>query len=312
MASWQAHAVDAMLRVMVKRRMRNNTDVASVRQILQSSRLPVPHDVTYAPHWLGGVEGERVEAPSAAPNAPALLYLHGGGYFACSPRTYRPITSWFAKAGFRVFAPAYRLAPEHRFPAAVLDAETAYLALLDAGHAADNTVVVGDSAGGGLALALLLRLRDRKHRLPAAAALFSPWTDLAVTGASIQGNARREAMFWAPGIPAAAAFYLGGADSHTPLASPLYGDLRGLPPLIIHVGDRETLRDDSTRLAERARAACVRTELRVWPVVPHVWQLMHGFVPEARESLHQAAIFLKEAVREAATHAAHDATEPVH
>jgi acetyl esterase/lipase len=311
MASWQAHAVDAVLRVMVKRRLRNNTDLASVREILQSGRVPIADDVTYAPHWLGGVEGERVEAPSVAPDGPVMLYLHGGGYFACSPRTHRPLTSWFAKAGFRVFVPAYRLAPEHRFPAAVHDAEAAYLALLDAGYAADNIVLAGDSAGGGLALALLLRLRDRRHRLPAAACLFSPWTDLAVTGPSVKGNARREAMFWTPGISAAAAFYLGTSDARTALASPLYGDLRGLPPLLIHAGDREALRDDSTRLAERARAACVRTELRVWPVVPHVWQLLHGFVPEARESLRQAAVFLKEALREAATHAPLETSEPV-
>jgi acetyl esterase/lipase len=300
-----------MLRVMVKRRMRNNTDLASVRQILQSGRVPIAHDVTYAAHWLGGVEGERVEAPSAGPSAPVMLYLHGGGYFACSPRTHRPLTSWFAKAGFRVFVPTYRLAPEHPFPAAVHDAEAAYLALLDSGYEADNIVIAGDSAGGGLALSLLLRLRDRRHRLPAAASLFSPWTDLAATGLSVKGNARREAMFWAPGITAAAAFYLGTTDARAPLASPLYGDLSGLPPLIIHVGDREVLRDDSTRLAERARAARVRTELRVWPVVPHVWQLLHGFVPEARESLAQAAMFLKEALREAATHAPHETSEPV-
>jgi acetyl esterase/lipase len=221
------------------------------------------------------------------------------------------MTSWFAKAGFRVFAPEYRLAPEHQFPAAVEDAEAAYLALLDAGFGAENIVIAGDSAGGGLTLALLMRLRDRKHRLPAAAALFSPWTDLAATGDSVRQNARREAMFWAPGISAAASFYLGARDPRTPLASPLYGDMRGLPPLFIDVGARETLRDDSTRLAARAQEAGVAVTWRVWPVVPHVWQLAHHFVPEGRESLRNAAEFLHQAVRGAPACAPRLAIVPV-
>jgi len=143
---------------------------------------------------------------------------------------------------------------------------------------------------------LLLRLRDRLHRLPASAALFSPWTDLAGTGASVKTNATRDAMFTGAGLTAAAAFYLGRTSARTPLASPLYGDLRGLPPLLIHVGARELLRDDSTRLAERAQEAGVRVTLRVWPVVPHVWQLLHRFVPEGRESLRETAAFLRAAV----------------
>jgi acetyl esterase/lipase len=297
MASFQAYALDALLRVTVKRRLRHNTDLAAVRAVLNRADLPIPTDIGYHPADLGRIAGEWVTAPGTVTTAaPVLLYLHGGGYFACSPRTHRPITAWFARAGFAVFAPDYRLAPEHPFPAAVADAEAAYLALLDSGHAAEKIVLAGDSAGGGLALALLLRLRDHSYRLPAAAALFSPWTDLAVTGDSIKTNAKREAMFWAPSIPNGAAFYLGHADPRTPLASPLYGDLRGLPPLLIHVGAREVLRDDSTRLADRARAAGVAVDLRVWPVVPHVWQLMHQYLPEARESLTEAESFLRAAL----------------
>jgi acetyl esterase/lipase len=311
MASWQAHVLDAVLRVTVKRRMRGNTDLASVRAILESGQLPVPPGVTFRPYWLAGIPGEQVTTEATATDAPVLLYLHGGGYFACSPRTHRPITSWFAKAGFRVFAPEYRLAPEHPFPAAVEDAGAAFLALLDAGFGAENIAIAGDSAGGGLTMALLMRLRDRKHRLPAAAVLFSPWTDLAATGDSLRQNARREAMFWAPGISAAAAFYLGARDARTPLASPLYGDMRGLPPLFVDVGAREALRDDSTRLAARAQDAGVAVTLRVWPVVPHVWQLTHHFVPEGRESLRNAAEFLHKAVRGAAAHAPLASIAPV-
>jgi acetyl esterase/lipase len=208
------------------------------------------------------------------------------------------LTAAYAQRGFSVFVPDYRLAPEHPFPAAIEDAEAAWNGLLAAGHAPESLTISGDSAGGGLCLALLLSLRDKAAALPAAAALFSPWTDLAGTGTSVQDNAGRDAMFWAPGLMRAASFYLGATDACAPLASPLYADLAGLPPLLIHAGAREILRDDSTRLAERAMAAGVTVDLQVWPVVPHVWQLVQ-FVPEARQSLDSAAAFLRRHARAA-------------
>jgi acetyl esterase/lipase len=297
MASWQAHALDAVLRITVKRKLKGNTSLESVRAALGGNALPGPKDVFYRTDIVGGVPGEWVTAPESPAGAPLLLYLHGGGYFACSPLSHRPITGWFAKAGYTVFVPDYRLAPEHPFPAAVTDAAAAYQALRDAGHAAGRMVVAGDSAGGGLALALLLTLRDAGVALPAAAALFSPWTDLAGTGASMRENEKNDAMFWADGMPNGAAFYLAGAEADTPLASPLYAELEGLPPLLIHAGERELLRDDSTRLAAKAKAAGVRVELQIWPVVPHVWQLLPGFVPEAQKSLKMADRFLKGAIQ---------------
>jgi acetyl esterase/lipase len=218
-----------------------------------------------------------------------LLYLHGGGYVACSIATHRPITAGFAQNGLRVFAPEYRMAPEHLFPAAVDDAVAVYRALRE--RVPGKIVVAGDSAGGGLALAMLISLRDSGIELPAAAALFSPWTDLAGTGASLVTNDRRCAMFHGANIRKGAGFYLGDADPMNPLASPLYADLSHLPPLLIHVGKDETLLDDSTRLAERARGAGVRVEMKIWPVVPHVWQLIPA-MPEARQSLREAARFL--------------------
>jgi len=143
MASWQAHVLDALLRVTVKRRLRQNTDLAHVRAVLNSGNLPIPPNIAYRRHQFGRVGGEWVLAPDAGAAPPVLLYLHGGGYFACSAVTHRSITSWFAKAGFSVFVPDYRLAPEHPYPAAVEDAEAAYLALLDQGHDAGNIVVAG-------------------------------------------------------------------------------------------------------------------------------------------------------------------------
>jgi acetyl esterase/lipase len=290
MASWQAHFLDLFMRVQVKRRLRHEqTDIALVRRVLSGGKLPVPAGVSFHDDVVGGIKGEWVSG-QGTPKA-TLLYLHGGGYFACSPRSHRPITSAYAQNGFSLFVPDYRLAPEHPFPAAIEDAEAAWNGLLSAGHAADELTVSGDSAGGGLTLALLLTLRDKGAPLPAAAALLSPWTDLAATGASIRGNARREAMFTESGIRTCSQLYLAGQDPKNPLASPVYADLKGLPPLLIHAGDREMLRDDSTRLAERARAAGVSVELRIWPVVPHVWHLAQ-FVPESRESMRLLSLFL--------------------
>ena len=293
MASWQAHALDAIVRVRVKRKLKQNPSLETVRRVMNAGGLPAPKDVEYRAATVGGIAGEWVVRPGLAGDAPVLLYLHGGGYFACSPRTHRPITGSFARAGLRVFVPDYRLAPEHPYPAAVEDAQAAWAGLLGEGYPAGSISVGGDSAGGGLALALMLALRDESHALPAAGVLFSPWTDLAATGSTIRTNARREAMFDVDSSQDGAAFYLGGRDPCTPGISPLYADLHGLPPLLIHVGDREVLRDDATRVAAKARAAGVSVEERVWPVVPHVWQ-MALFVPEARESLIRAAEFVKQ------------------
>src|SRR5580658_3611543 len=176
--------------------------------------------------------------------------------------------------------------------------------LLGEGYSPESIVVAGDSAGGGLALSLLLALREAGLPLPAGAALFSPWTDLAATGESIRTNADRCAMFHGPDIGPSARYYLGDTDPRNPLASPLYADLTGLPRLLIHVGADEILRDDSTRFAERARAAGVRVELKIWPVVPHAWQLAPHRVPEARQSLRESAAFLRAAAPEASNQVA--------
>jgi acetyl esterase/lipase len=160
-------------------------------------------------------------------------------------------------------------------------------------------VVAGDSAGGGLTLALLVALRDRNRPLPAAAALLSPWTDLAITGESVHKNAGRDAYLNPQGAIRTVELYLRGADPRTPLASPLYADLHGMPPMIIHVGKREILLDDSTRLAERIRAAGPEVVLSIWPVVPHVWQIFQRILPEGRASLAQMADFLLKRVRRA-------------
>ena len=299
MASLQAHLLVFFLKLRVKRKMHAQMDVLQARKTLSGIKHKVPPGLAASDENFGGVAGEwlrREPGQRTGPSAAGtLLYLHGGGYFACSPQTHRPITGGFARRGLDVFAPDYRLAPEHPFPAAVDDAVAAYRGLLASGIPPGRIVVGGDSAGGGLALALLLSLRDAGDALPAGAILFSPWTDLAGTGDTLRSNARRDAMFPGEGIEQAAAPYLAGADARNPLASPLYGDLAGLPPMLIHAGSYEVLLDDSRRLAERARAAGVSVEVATWPVVPHVWQLFP--VPEAARSMDQAAAFLLAALR---------------
>ena len=252
------------------------------------------------PGIVGGIAGEWVTA-DGVPTVATLLYLHGGGYFACTPQTYRAVTCSFALAGFRTFAPAYRLAPEHPFPAGLDDAIAAYRGLLE-NHAPQQVVVAGDSAGGGLSVALMLSLRERGIPLPAAAVLFSPFVDLAATGESARTNSARCAMFTRESFGRAAQYYLGEGDRCAPLASPLYAELHGLPPLLIHVGAEETLLDDSRRLAERAQRAGVKTQLKIWPAVPHVWQLFQRWVPEGRSSLREAGMFFAREVGTAGAH----------
>ena len=277
---------------MAKRRIRSKlariTDVRDMRKVVGQTRPPLPKEVSFHNAAIGGIDGEWAE--SSTPAKTTMMYIHGGGFVACSPQTHRPITAALARRGFRVFAPAYRLAPEHPFPAAVDDVVAAWRGLR---QQIDGPIVVaGDSAGGNLALALMISLRDRREELPTGAALFSPATDFTGTGNSHRENSRRDAMFRLEILAQFRVAYLGGADPKHPLVSPLYADLEGLPPLFIEVGEREVLRDDAVRLAERARSAGVHAEVKVWPVVPHVWQMADTFIPEARRSLDAAANFL--------------------
>ncbi|TFV99567.1 FAD-dependent oxidoreductase [Oxalobacteraceae bacterium OM1] len=293
MSSWQARFFSALLRQTFKRKLAAATDAFAARKVLNSGIVRTPGDVVVTPATVGGVPGEWVASMHGSGSL-TMLFLHGGGYFACSPRSHRAFTSFFARQGMRVYAPDYRLAPEHPFPAAADDALAVYEGLLGSGADPARILISGDSAGGGLTLSLLLRIRARGLAMPAAVALFSPLTDLAGTGASLVENDARCAMFRGARIAEAGQFYLAGTDPRDPVASPLYADLRGLPPMLIHVGADEVLRDDSTRLAERARTAGVEVALRIWSDVCHDWQLFHTFIPEGRASLFEACAFLKQ------------------
>lgn len=296
MPSWQSKILDPLLRVQVKRKLMKARDPAGVRKAF-GTQMPAPLGPVYTADILGGVAGEWVRSGGLA--AGSVLYLHGGGYLACSPKTHRPITGAYANRGLEVFAPDYHLAPEHPFPAAVDDALAAYKGLLDSGVAPERLSVSGDSAGGGLALATLLAVKAAGLPMPSSAVVFSPWTDLAVTGATVQTNRRRDSMLVGDLLKDGAAFYLNGADAKNPLASPLYGDLAGLPPLLIHVGEAEVLRDDSARFAARAADAGVAVTLKIWDGMPHVWQLFQVILPEARAAMEEAADFAKRHIGDA-------------
>lgn len=290
MASWQARTTSFVLRHWFKPRLARTRDVLAARKVMSGgSPMPAPRGAQATAATVGGIAGEWMTA-DGVPTVATLLYLHGGGYFACTPQTYRAVTASFAIAGFKTFAPDYRLAPENPFPAGLEDAVAAYRGLLET-HSPQQLVVAGDSAGGGLSMALMLSLRERGMPLPAAAALFSPFVDLAATGESARTNSERCAMFDSESFGRAAQYYLGDRDRRAPLASPLYAELQGLPPLLIHVGADETLLDDSRRLAERAQKAGVKTQIKIWPAVPHVWQLFQRWVPEGRSSLREAGMF---------------------
>lgn len=293
MASLRAHIYDLAIRLAVKRRLGRTLDIYAIRRAFEGARFPTPAGVAFTPGTVGGVPGEWAQVEGTSGERPTLLYLHGGGFIACSAQVYRPVTGHFARAGFRVFTPDYRLAPEHPFPAAVEDCAAVWAALAPAGPA----VVAGDSAGGTLALTTIIEARRLGLTPPSAAALFSPATDLIGRSASFRTNGRRDAMFRPESLMRLVPAYLAGADPADPRASPIEADFSGFPPLLIHVGAREILRDDSVRLAEKARAAGVPVELTVFPVVAHAWQLAESFLPESRRSLDGAAAFLHRALR---------------
>jgi epsilon-lactone hydrolase len=259
--------------------------VAERRAATSSAASVPPAGTSVTPADAGGVPAEWVAAAGARTGR-VLMYLHGGGYQLGSPATLRHLTGLLSAAtSARVLSPDFRLAPEHPFPAAVEDALTAYRWLLAGGTEPAAIAIAGDSSGGGLALGTLVALRDAGDPLPAAAAVISPWTDLALTGESLRTRAAAEVMLKPAGMPETAALYLAGADPRHPNASPLYADLRGLPPILIHVGDAEVILDDSTRFAARAKDAGVDVTLEIWDEMPHVWHAFAGLLPEADQAV---------------------------
>ncbi len=264
---------------------------AGMAAMVGSAQLPA--GLIREPRDVNGVPAEWVSAPGSAADR-AVLYLHGGGYVLGSIATHRELAARISEASrARCLVLDYRLGPEHRFPAAVDDAVAAYRFLLDSGFDPAHLAIAGDSAGGGLTVATLLALRDAKLPLPATGVCISPWVDLTGTSESMTTKAALDPMVQREPLLVLARHYLGGADPRAPLASPLFADLRGLPPLLVQVGSAETLLDDSTQLAERARKAGVEVELEVWPDMIHVWHAFAALLPEGREGIERIGAYLR-------------------
>ncbi|MFI1539316.1 alpha/beta hydrolase [Streptomyces anandii] len=253
---------------------------------------PAPQGVITRQSVLGGRPALELE-PAAVSGPGRLLYLHGGGYVIGSPQTHAGMVGELARrAGLRAVSVDYRLAPEHPFPAAVDDGLAAYRDLLAAGIEPQDIVMAGDSAGGGLTIATLLAARQAGLPQPAAVAVFSPWGDLTLAGGSIRSKEGIDPIFIEADLRAYADLYLGAADRAHPLASPVFADLTGLPPLLVQVGANEVLLDDAVRLARRAGADDVEVTLEIGPGLPHVFQHHYGRLDEADAALERAARFL--------------------
>jgi monoterpene epsilon-lactone hydrolase len=258
-----------------------------------ASQFPLAEDVRRDPVDAAGVPAEWITTPEAL-HERGIYYLHGGGYTLGSINTHREMISRLSRAArARALAIDYRLAPEHPFPAAVEDSTAAYRWLLAIGVDPARLVIAGDSAGGGLTVATLVALRDAGDPLPAAAVCLSPWVDLEGLGESMTTRAGVDPMVQREELLQHVKAYLGDAHPRTPLAAPLYADLRGLPPLLIQVGTAETLLDDSTRLAERAKAAGVDVVLEPWDDMIHVWQFCAAILPEGQQAIDRIGEFIR-------------------
>jgi len=288
-----------------------DTEIAAIRAILAASprppdlpsrrarvdrvfgAFPLAPEAVAEPADANGVPAEWTSVP-AADASRAMLFLHGGAYVSGSIASHRSMVSHLgAAAGIRTLALDYRRAPEAPFPAACEDALAGYRFLLSRGYTPDRIVVAGDSAGGGLAMATLMTLRDAGEKLPAGGFCISPWIDLLNSGESMAGKSAIDPMIQRDYLAETAAEYLNGADAREPRASPLYGSLAGLPPLLVQVGTAETLLDDSTRLAALAAAADVRVTLSVFPEMIHVWHLFHANLSPARAAIAEAGAWMR-------------------
>lgn len=300
--SLRLSALNLALRLLAKPRMRRVGDPAAARREFAAltALLPRPPYLLDLPGTIPGPAGPlSVNRISVGPvdRTRVILYLHGGAFVVGSPATHRGMIGRLSQlAGVPVLAPDYRLAPEHPFPAAVEDAAAAWQHLYDAGYDPEDIVIGGDSAGGGLAFALLARL-CAAGTPPAGVFAFSPWVDLTLGGASLAENRNADPLLPVERVQEVLRYYLNGQDAADPAASPLRAAFPGAPPVLLHHAATEILRDDTLRLAERLRGFGAPVQVACWPTAPHVWHLFDGWLPEARAALQGAAAFVRERLR---------------
>jgi len=294
--SWQAVLLRLSLKISKIFRRDREPEVATMRRRLRLIEGVVPHPprgTETRTVSVDGIAAVHTKVRDARTDC-YILHFHGGGYAFGSAPLYRDF-AWRISAATRacVLYFDYRLAPEHPFPAAVEDASRAYRWLADRIDP-HRIAFLGDSAGGGLAFATAYKLRDEGFSLPCAIVALSPWTDLALTGESLRSNAKADPIMNVARLPSFANHYLGGANPRHPYASPLYGDVEGLPPILIQVGSDEILRDDSVRMATKLHDAGRDVEIEVWPRMPHAWQLYARILPEGRRAIERVGEFLQD------------------
>jgi acetyl esterase/lipase len=282
------------LREIIAKRVRSD-DIGQRRRDIDARgrQYTLPADVVVEPVSANGVKAEWTSTPDAD-RARAILYLHGGGYVIGSLDSHRHLAAEAGRAArARTLALDYRMAPEHPFPAAVDDALAGYRFLLAAGVPPGGITIAGDSAGGGLVVAAMLGIRDGGLPQPGCGWAISPWVDMEAIGASMTSKAATDPTVQRVGILEMAKLYLNGADPRSPLAAPIYGDLRGLAPLLIQVGAAETLLDDAVRLAQVAGAADVAVDLQIWPEMIHVWHVYYHELAAGRRAIAAGGEFIR-------------------
>ena len=273
-----------------------NVQLSRARLNFLGKFVPVASGVDVASTVIAGLDAEWL-VPRDAPEDSALLYLHGGAYVLGSCDSHRHLVSHIARAAkTRALVPEYSLAPEHPFPEAIEDAVEVYRALLDTGFEPGRLLIAGDSAGGGLAVATLLTLRDEGLPMPRAAFLLSPWLDLSGSGETMRSRSDRDPWFRADDIHHIAKFYCDADERTDPRVSPVYADMHGMPPMHIQVGDDEILLSDATRLADKLRAAGIEVTVDIWREMWHVFQAFLLVVPEAREAVRRMGEAMRESL----------------
>ncbi len=295
-SSKQARIVRAITAAIVELKDPETADVQQTRELFDriAGLFPAADRVDVERVSFAGLPAEWLSPVTPVANK-VLLYLHGGAYILGSCASHRHMVSYLARyTGIRALLPEYRLAPEHPFPAAIDDATRVYRALLEQGIRPADIVVAGDSAGGGLTMAMLLSLRDAGDPMPATAILLSPWVDLATRGESMATRSEQDPWFHEDDIDLVARYYCDARDLDNPLVSPVYAELHGLPPVHIQVGDHEVLLSDSTRLADGIRTAGGEASVDIWEGMWHVFQMFVSLMPESRRALRKLAMTIQE------------------
>lgn len=306
MPSWQSAFFARLTRLAGSRPIAVDADIEEVRALYDrlSARFgPIPGDAVFEAAQLGPIKGEWVRVDASAGHR-LILYFHGGGYVAGSPETHRPLVARLCHAGqATAYSLAYRRAPDFAFPAGLRDAIDAFRQLVGRGYPASSIVLAGDGAGGGLAFACALAIRNAGLPRPAGVIAMSPWADLSLSGMSLLQNARRDAALSHDLLFLSARHYLRKSNPTDPYVSPVYASLHDFPPIMVHAGSCEILRDDASRLGDRAAEAGVPVSVEIYDGMQHLFQAS-AYMPEARTSLMRLGNFIKARAREAAPAAA--------